>query len=138
MFLLLFVFLLFKIPIFIRLFFLPYRDDHYFYLLSVFDAFDILAGYILSNNVSIFMMLSKSAFHSFIFLSSSYCCYVFLIIFPIFSFKIPGRNCCQLITAHTGVVSSLSYSLNSQIVVSGGNDHFIKLFKIAISPSVGK
>ena len=84
MFLLLFVFLLFKIPIFIRLFFLPYRDDHNFYLLLVFDAFNIFAGYVLSCKVYIFMMLLRSAFHCLIFLSSSYCCFIFLIFFSNF------------------------------------------------------
>ena len=48
-----------------------------------------------------------------------------------------GRNCTQLLSAHTGAVTALSFSVSNGLLASGGNDATINLFTIALTVSTG-
>ena len=47
-------------------------------------------------------------------------------------------NCIQLMKAHTGAVTTLSYTASTGLLVSAGRDNYIHLFNIAVTPAKGK
>lgn len=48
-----------------------------------------------------------------------------------------GRCCSQLLSSHTGAVTAVTYSKPSGLLVSGGKDSIIKLYKVAITTAGG-
>lgn len=87
-------------------------------------------------------------FYSIIFMTTTFISYEFLslisslsnkhLCFSIIVIPIADTNCIQLMKAHTGAVTALSYTASTGLLASAGRDNFIHLFNIAVTPAKGK
>jgi WD40 repeat protein len=63
-------------------------------------------------------------------------------LFVIFPFKpfyiVVDRNCVQLMNAHTGPITALSFSTTTGLLISGAKDSTLKLYNVSVTPSIGE